>query len=80
MNELITIYVGYAASSVVLISFLMKSIRLLRLVNILGCSLFVTYGFLIDSFPVILTNTAIAIINGYYLLKPAKKQTDPLSE
>jgi hypothetical protein len=64
-------WVGYSAMAVVLISFLMKSIIKLRIVNSLGCLLFVFYGIMLEplSKPIIITNTAILSINLYYLLK-----------
>ena len=67
-------WVGYAAMATVLISFLMKSVNKLRIVNSLGCLLFVFYGFLLDplSKPIIITNTAIFCINLYYLLQRKK--------
>ena len=54
----------------VLISFLMKDLSKLRLVNSVGCLLFVVYGFMLTplSKPVIITNIAILGINLYYLL------------
>lgn len=66
----LTDWVGYAAMATVLISFLMKDVRRLRLVNSLGCLLFVVYGFMLVplSYPIIVTNTAIFCINLYYLL------------
>lgn len=65
--------VGYLASAGVLISFLMKEIRTLRIVNIAGCSFFVIYGILLNySFPIIITNTIIIGINTYYLVKMKK--------
>ncbi len=62
-------WVGYAAMATVLISFLMKSVVKLRLVNSFGCFLFVIYGFILSpiSKPVIITNLAILFINLYYL-------------
>ena len=63
-------WIGYAASIVVLVSFLMKNIKYLRMVNMVGCSLFVGYGFALDiSWPIVITNCAIMLINLYYLLK-----------
>lgn len=67
-----TEWVGYAASLGVLISFLMKDIRVLRIVNSIGCALFVAYGFLLGSIPIIVTNVAILLVNAYYLLKKNK--------
>ena len=67
-------WVGYLAMATVLVSFLMKSVTKLRIVNSLGCLLFVFYGYILQplSKPIIITNTAIFCINLYYLL--AKKK------
>ena len=66
-----TEWIGYAAMATVLISFLMKSVKKLRIVNSFGCLLFVFYGILLEpiSNPIIITNTAIFLINLYYLFK-----------
>ncbi|WP_459210614.1 uroporphyrinogen decarboxylase [Aquimarina rhabdastrellae] len=65
--------IGYFASLMVLVSFLMKNIRTLRIVNTIGCLAFVVYGvFLGWSYPIIITNISIALINFYYLF--IKKQ------
>ncbi len=65
-----TDFIGYLASFLVLFSFLMKKMKSLRIINTLGCTLFVAYGFLLDfSWPIIITNVAIIIINIYYLSK-----------
>ena len=65
-----TDFIGYLASFLVLFSFLMKKMRYLRIINTLGCTLFVAYGFLLYfSWPIIVTNLAIIIINIYYLSK-----------
>jgi len=60
--------VGYLASLLLIISFLMKNIRTLRLVNSLGCIAFIAYGFLLQtSWPIIITNAFIVGANIYYL-------------
>lgn len=65
--------VGYLASLIVLISFLMKNMKTLRIINSIGCVLFVAYGILLGfSLPIIITNVAIVGINIYYLLKTNK--------
>ena len=67
-------WIGYVASVVVLTSFLMKKIKTLRIVNTMGCALFVAYGFALDiSWPIVITNVAIILINTYYLAALAKK-------
>jgi len=71
-----TEYIGYLASLMVLISFTMKDVKKLRLVNMTGCVLFITYGFLMPTLriglPIIIANAAIFIVNIYYLTKKKK--------
>ena len=71
-----TEWIGYLASFMVLISFTMKNIKTLRLVNMTGCILFIIYGFLMPSLriglPIIIANTAIFGVNLYYLLQKKK--------
>jgi hypothetical protein len=54
---------GYAASSAVLASFLMRSMVPLRLVAILSNMLFLSYGYLADIHPVFLLHAALLPIN-----------------
>jgi hypothetical protein len=61
--------VGYIASAVVLSSFLIKDIKKLRIVNSIGCAFFITYGFLIGSNSIIVTNVGIVCINLWYLTR-----------
>ncbi len=64
-------WVGYAAMATLLLSFTFKSVTKLRIVNSLGCLLFVLYGFMLEPIakPIIITNGAIFFVNLYYLLK-----------
>jgi uncharacterized protein with PQ loop repeat len=68
--------VGYMASVIVLCSFLMKDVKKLRIVNMLGCLMFVIYGFMMPTFrlglPIIITNLAIMLVNFYYLFVAKK--------
>lgn len=64
--------IGYIASVFVLVSFTMKDIRTLRIINSIGCALFIIYGVLLLSIPVIITNVSIVGINIFYLLKTNK--------
>ncbi|HET8884824.1 MAG TPA: uroporphyrinogen decarboxylase [Salinimicrobium sp.] len=69
----LTEWTGYAASLFVLMSFLMRNITTLRYVNTVGCIFFVIYGFLLTSWPVVVTNVAIVLVNFYYLFINKKK-------
>lgn len=70
MNIPLTEWVGYLASLALMISFLMKNIKALRIVNSIGCLLFVVYGFMLaTSWPIIITNAFILGVNIFYLVK-----------
>nr|WP_083495564.1 uroporphyrinogen decarboxylase [Formosa algae] len=72
-NISITEWVGYIASFFLLISFTMKDVTKLRIINSVGCALFVTYGFMLQtSWPVVITNGSIMFINFYYLFLKKK--------
>lgn len=58
---------GIIASTLVLISFLFKKERSIRLVNILGAIMFVIYGLLINALSVWLLNGILIFIHLYYL-------------
>jgi len=46
----------------------------LRLINLVGCGIFSTYDFLIQSIPTGVMNLMIAIINIYFLIKLFRKK------
>jgi hypothetical protein len=71
-----TEYIGYVASGIVLLSFLMRKMIFLRIVNTVGCVFFIVYGMMLGSIPIILTNIAIVLINVFYLTK-RNKQISP---
>ncbi len=65
----LTELVGYMAMALLLVSFMMKDVTKLRIINSFGCAFFVAYGvMLVTSWPIIITNSAIISINLYYLL------------
>jgi hypothetical protein len=70
-----TEWIGHLASVVVLSSFLMKNMLKLRIINMSGAVLFLIYGILIHSWPIITTNTVIFFIHVYHLLKLKGKPT-----
>lgn len=59
--------VGYLASALIVLSLVMASVLRLRIINLVGATVFTVYGVLIGSWPVIVTNAAIIVINLYYL-------------
>lgn len=64
----ITEWVGYLASIALIISFMMKDVKRLRIINSIGAILFIIYGYMLQtSWPIIITNVFILMVNIYYL-------------
>lgn len=62
-------WVGYAASAFIVISLIMTSVVKLRIVNTVGCVLFVVYGFTVGAYPVAISNLLIVLINLFHLYR-----------
>ncbi|MBK3515742.1 GNAT family N-acetyltransferase [Carboxylicivirga marina] len=60
-------WVGYMASTLVLVSLSLSSIVKLRIFNLIGAAIFSFYGFYIDALPVGIMNLIICLFNMYYL-------------
>ena len=58
-------YIGYFASVCIVLSFIMKKVQHIRLINLIGCLCFVIYG-------VIIPNALICFVQIYYLSKSKK--------
>ena len=67
--ELSLVYelVGYAGSLLVAVSLMMKSLLRLRIINLVGALVFVTYGLLIGAIPIVFLNGLIVCVNVYNL-------------
>ena len=65
--KLIFEIIGYAASILVAVSLLMRSVLKLRIINLVGAICFTLYGLLIGAYPIAIVNVIIVGINLYYL-------------
>lgn len=68
--------IGYVASALVVASLAMTSVVRLRVVSLAGSLVFVSYGALLPSLPIILTNTAVALLNIWFLRKEFSPNRD----
>ena len=66
-------FIGYAASLLIAISLMMRSLIRLRVFNGIGAIVFVVYGILIKAYPVAVLNGLIVLIDIYYLVKMLKR-------
>ncbi len=65
---------GYAASILIAVSLLMRSIVRLRIVNMAGAATFSVYGFLIGAYPVGLLNLLTTMINVVQLVRLQRRR------
>jgi len=73
MSPEIASYIGYAASFFIVLSFALKNLRHIRIVNLIGCICFVVYGIFNGMlWPVIIPNALICFVQIYYLIKGKK--------
>ena len=68
MTDLQIEYFGYLASFVVVASLFFHNQTTLRIVNSIGALLWVMYGFMLDSMPVVIMNIVIIGLNLRYLI------------
>lgn len=69
MNTETATYIGYSASLFIVLSFVLKDIRKIRIVNMVGCICFVIYGIFSGMlWPVIIPNGLICLIQIYHLV------------
>lgn len=63
-------WVGYVAMSLLVISFIPKQLRIVRILNLLASLVFVAYGILLGwKYPIIISNALVAIIQVWHLLR-----------
>ncbi len=73
-TEFLIEILGYVSSVLILVSFMMKEPLKLRMVGLLGASLFCIYGFCIHSYPTAVMNLGVSLVNAYYLIKMRKEK------
>lgn len=61
--------IGYAASVLIAISLMMRSILRLRVINMIGGAGFSLYGWLIGAYPVAVLNGLIVGVNAYHVVR-----------
>ena len=61
-NEVLAEAIGWTAASVVILSYLFKDVVKLRVAQICGAVLWMSYGFLIASLPVVVANVLVVVV------------------
>ena len=66
--------VGFVATGILIASFLMKSVKMIRLLNLCASAIFVVYGLLTKTYANMVANLTLVVINTMYLVKHKKNQ------
>ncbi len=75
MTDILITISAWLAPTFVILSFLLKKIRQIRIVNLVGCIFFVIYGILKGMLlPVIIPNGLLACIQIYFIIRGEKKE------
>ena len=74
-------WVGLLASAIILISFLTSNQIKTRIINSVGCAVFIVYGFLLPAYSTAFMNAALLIVHAVFLIKYlVKKRKDKKTE
>ena len=69
MNGIVLDIIGYAGSTLVLVSLMMSNIYRLRVINLVGASVAAFFALMTRSYPFLVMNGCIALIDIYYLVQ-----------
>ena len=62
-------FIGLIASLFVLVSFIPKQVKLIRIINIVGCLFWIVYGLLTGALSVWIMNALVLIVHTVHLVK-----------
>ena len=69
--------VGYVAMTFLVVSFIPKQIRKVRLINLVACVVFVAYGIMLGlKWPIIISNGLVGLIQMYHLFLVKNRSVD----
>ena len=72
--------IGILGSVFVLISFLMKDILVIRIVNIVGSVIFIVYGIIIGAMATWFVNAALIVVHIIYIIRELKNKKNKAIE
>jgi hypothetical protein len=65
-------FIGWVATILIIISFIFKDIYKLRLFSMIGAFVWIIYGIISVSYPIIFLNVVVAFIQVFWLIKIKK--------
>lgn len=67
MSAAVFEWIGYSASIFIVLSFIINQLKIIRIINMIGCICFVIYGIYFKAWPVVIPNAIVVLIQLYYL-------------
>jgi hypothetical protein len=74
MNILLEIF-GYIGTAFIIVSMTMKSINKLRIFNLVGSIISISYSLIIVAWPTVVLNVCLATINIFHLINSKRRTT-----
>lgn len=68
MNYYLELF-GYLGSLLIILSMMFTSINKLRIINIIGSIISLTYSIIVDAWPIVILNASLITINMYHLIR-----------
>jgi uncharacterized protein with PQ loop repeat len=60
---------GYVAMGLSILSFTLQKQRFIRTVNLIACSVWVVYGYMINNNPTIIVNVLVCLVHVYWFIR-----------
>lgn len=67
---------GYTGTALIVISMMMSSVTKLRIVNMSGSVITTIYAAICGTWPIVLLNISLFLINGYHLIKDRRNKKE----
>jgi hypothetical protein len=71
---------AYIGSAIIFLSFCVKNVKLLRILNNVGCTIFLVYAVHHGRMPLIVLNSMVILVNIYHLWKYKKIKNEVSKE
>ena len=66
---------GYLGTALIIVSMMMTSVTKLRILNISGSIISMIYAVIMHTYPVVLLNACLTVVNLYHLIRAYWKRT-----
>lgn len=80
MDNILTNIFGYIAMALLVVSFIPKKMTVVRTINLIACTFFIVYGYLLSAWPIVISNLAVCTVQIYHLFFAKNKVSAEIAE